>query len=110
MSFEVLLADEASSNLRETFQWLEEFSAQGAANWLDAFDAARLQLEESPNSCGPAPENRYCDLELRQVFFKTRHGRLYRAVFYVDDQSVVVTHIRGPRQQLLPPDELPNAE
>jgi plasmid stabilization system protein ParE len=110
MSFEVILTDEAATNLRETFRWLEELSPQGAINWLNAFEEAKQRLEQSPESCGRAPENPFCERELRQILFKTRRGRLYRAIFYVQDQSVIVTHIRGPRQQLLRSDQLPNAE
>ena len=110
MSFEVILTDEAASNLRQTFRWLEDLSPQGATRWLDAFEDATQRLEESPISCGRAPESRFSKRDLRQIFFKTRRGRLYRAIFYVQHQSVIVTHIRGPRQQLLPPSELPDTD
>lgn len=44
--------------------------------------------------------------DVRQVIFKTRHGREYRALFAIMDETVVILHLRGPGQDLLDPDEI----
>jgi hypothetical protein len=67
-------------------------------------DNAKERLVDNPYSCSLAPEDEYVPRELRNIFFKTRRGRLFRAIFYVEGEVVTVTHIRGPSQQLLPPD------
>jgi len=51
--------------------------------------------------CPFAPENTYSDREVRNVLFRTRRGRVYRAVFIVEEDEVFVTHVRGPKQDVL---------
>ena len=34
-------------------------------------------------------------------------GKAYRAIFIIEDDLVLVTHVRGPGQDIVPPHELP---
>lgn len=77
----------------------------GAARWLEAFEQAVGRLERLPLSYGLAPESAYAPHELRQIMFKTRRGHVYRAVYFVDGDVVKITHVRGPRQRLIPASE-----
>lgn len=74
----------------------------GATRWLEAFEQAVGRLERLALSYGLAPESAYAPYELRQIMFKTRRGHIYRAVYFVDADVVKITHVRGPRQRLIP--------
>ena len=72
--------------------------------------AALLQalkgLATNPESKGFAPESREFDQEVRQALFKTRKGRMYRALFLIEETRVHVLAVRGPGQRLLTSEEL----
>ena len=106
MTFNVVLLSRAETELADIAVWLSERSPDGAIRWLDAFEAARQSLSANPQSCGLAPENDVVDEEIRQIFFRTRHGQPYRAVFTIIDDEVRVLHVRGPHQRPLRADEL----
>lgn len=106
MKYGVVLTAEARFNASEIRDWLSQRSPAGATRWVAALEAAIARLEENPFHCSLAPENEYAEVELRNIFFKTPHGRTYRAVFYVTEDTVTVTHIRGPHQRLLPPEDV----
>jgi hypothetical protein len=65
------------------------------------------RLGMSADTLPITPENDDVDLEVRQVLFKTKRGRLYRAVFHVQGDDVYVLRVRGPGQAPIRPDELP---
>jgi len=44
---------------------------------------------------------------IRHVFFRTRAGRTYRALFLLVGDEVRVLRVRGPGQPPVGPDELP---
>ena len=106
MTYKVILLSRAETELADIAVWLSERSPDGAIRWLEAFDAARQSLSTNPKSCGLAPENDVVEDEIRQIFFQTRRGQPYRAVFTIIDDEVRVLHIRGPHQQPLRADEL----
>ena len=106
MTFRVVLTDEARRNAREIRDWLSERSASGAERWVGALEDAIARLEKNPFLFSLAPENEYSEQELRNALFKTPRGRVYRAIFYVTENTVTVTHIRGPGQRALPAEEL----
>lgn len=103
--FRVEMSREARANLADIHAWIAESAPAGADRWLDAFEDAVSRLERYPLSFGLAPESEFSQKELRQILFKTRKGRVYRAVYFVDGETVKITHIRGPRQRLIPPEE-----
>lgn len=46
------------------------------------------------------------EVEIRQMFFRTRQGNNYRALYTVRGADVFVLHLRGPGQDLMGPDEI----
>ena len=106
MTYQVVLLSRAETELADIAVWLSERSPDGAIRWLDAFEAARQSLSVNPQGCGLAPENDVVDEEIRQIFFQTRRGQPYRAVFTIIDKEVRVLHIRGPHQRPLRADKL----
>jgi len=96
----------AQADVRSVAHWPNERSPQGAQAWLRAYDEMISRLEQQPESCGPAMESKDCDLDVRQVLFKTRRGRVYRALFLIDNQNVYILRVRGPGQAPVKPEEL----
>lgn len=109
MTFRVRLTAEAQANQNEIADWIAERSIDGALKWLDSFQRTTQQLALRPDAFSPAPENEFCDRELRNAFFGTRKGRVFRAVFYVEDEVVIITHLRGPHQRILSKEEIDNS-
>lgn len=106
MMFTVVVTARAERDLTETGDWLYKQSPGGARRWIDVARTTIESLDTRPRRHSLAPENEFSNREIRNAFFKTRRGQIYRAVFYVENNRVVVTHIRGPRQRPLRSDEL----
>jgi plasmid stabilization system protein ParE len=105
MSYQVTLLPAAQRELATIYGWLANRSPQGARTWFNRFTEALLTLEENPLSFGVAPENEFTDEDVRQLIFKTKRGRRYRALFTVWGDTVYVLHVRGPGQDLVEPGE-----
>ena len=106
MSFRVQLTAEAVRNQNDIADWIAQRSVVGALAWLDALDRVLRQLSTSPASFPKAAADEFCHRELRNSLFGTRTGRVFRAIFYMDGDYVIVTHLRGPDQQALSDDDL----
>jgi len=96
----------AKTDLRSMYSFIAKRSPDGADRWESAFHAGARRLQTNPFSCGIAPENELVTFELRQLFFKTPHGRRYRAVFTIDGDQVVILRLRGPGQAPLSEEEV----
>ena len=106
MKFHAHLLWRAQRDLDHILAWLNERSPQGAANWLRKWDETFAILESCAHQYGLAPESEGHELEVRQILFRTRKGRDYRALYTVQGNEVFVMHIRAPGQDLVSPDEL----
>jgi plasmid stabilization system protein ParE len=106
MSTEVELSFRAEKDLDDILAWIACQSPQGARTWLARWKEVCRILSERPESCLLAPENSDHEEEIRHIVFKTRSGRKYRAIFVIRGNRVLVTNLRGPGQDLVPPDEL----
>ena len=63
-------------------------------------------LSTTAGNCSLAPEDGHGDTEIRQLIFKTRRGKPYRMLFTILGGVVFVRHVRGPGQDLVPPEKL----
>ncbi len=106
MKFHVRLLSRAERDLDHIVTWLYERSPQGAQAWHDAWKKTCRTLQASADAYGLAPESEGQPLEIRQLFFHTRKGRNYRALFTIRGGEVFIMHIRGPGQDLVPPEGL----
>ena len=70
-----------------------EHAPYSAARWLNRFEEALQSLSENPARCGLAPENDLVDPPIHQ-FFHGKRSRRYRALFTIEDNRVVILHIR----------------
>ena len=106
MSTEVELSFRAEKDLDDILAWIASRSPQGARMWLARWKEVCRLLSERPETCLLAPENSDHEEDIRQIVFKTRSGRKYRALFVIRGNRVFITNLRGPGQDLVPPDEL----
>lgn len=107
MSFAVRELTRAKEDKQRILEWLLERSRQGAAAWLTAYDDALDRPNRSADAYGCALETDDCpSVDLRQLLFKTRRGRVYRVLFFIEETDVYVLRVRGPGQPPLQPDEL----
>jgi plasmid stabilization system protein ParE len=108
MKHRVVVLSRARTQISGLLNWLVERSPEGANRWLDALDAALLDLEDDPHRFGTAPESAGLSHEIREILFQTPHGRRYRLLFTIAMEEVRILGVRGPGQDLASPGELEN--
>ena len=106
MSYQVELTARAERDVDGILAWLAQRSSQGAMTWYERFNHVLEQLAANAEQCNLAPENEDHDEAIRHAIFKTRRGKKYRALFIIRGEQVFVLHVRGPGQDLMPPDDL----
>lgn len=103
MSFEVHLSRRAELDIDAAYQWLRDLDESAAERWLDGLEVALESLSEHPERCGLAIESQVFDQKIRQLLYGKRTRR-YRVLFYVEDETVYVLHVRHSRQAPVVPD------
>ena len=98
MKRHVTILARAHENADEILGWIAERSPQGAASWHAAFQAAAVMLSNDAQRHPIAPEFRTLAEEVRELHFRTRHGKRYRMLFVIDGNEVRILCIRGPGQ------------
>jgi len=106
MKFSVRELGKAKADKRDIFEWLYARSRPGAVAWLAAYDRMINRLESSADSFGEAIESAELKIDVRQALFKTRRGRVYRALFIIERNEVFVLRIRGPGQAPVEADDV----
>jgi plasmid stabilization system protein ParE len=106
MTFRVVLQNSARRDVEHIYDWIAARSQAGAGRWYAAFLKAASSLVESPESCGVAAEGEEIGHAIRQRFFRTRRGRIYRILFLVIEDEVRILRIRGPGQRPVGRDEI----
>ncbi len=93
MTYQVVVTQRAKDDLRGYYLVAAEFAPETAARWLDRFEASLQTLSTNPERCDLAPEDDLVDQTIRQFFFGKRAGR-YRVLFAIENDKVLVLHIR----------------
>jgi plasmid stabilization system protein ParE len=106
MSRLIRISARASADADAIFEWIEARSPDGAIRWYQAFLAALHLLQERAESYVAALEAEQLGIDLRQVLFKTRKGRVYRALFIIDHETVYIVGVRGAGQDLVSKDDI----
>jgi plasmid stabilization system protein ParE len=106
MTYELVVLRRAEQELNAAADWIAEYSPGAAARWFNSFVHALLSLEKNPQRCGLAPENVASSYELRQLIYRPRQGRSFRAIFTIQGNQVRVLRIRGAGQDLLSDEEI----
>ncbi|MEM8671903.1 MAG: type II toxin-antitoxin system RelE/ParE family toxin [Planctomycetota bacterium] len=107
MTLPVRILPRAKKDFRHIFSYIEAQSLQGSNRWKEAFRECVDRVANDPKRFALAPEDDLTKFELRQALFKTQKGLMYRAVFTVLDETVLILRIRGPGQPPLTEDEVP---
>src|SRR6266581_3233026 len=106
MSRTLRIVERARTDVEDIFNWLVLRSVRGAISWYFGLNRAIKRIAASPESYPEAPESYQLGRALRQAFFKTRRGRVYRIVFEFNDIEIIVLRVRGPGQARLGPREV----
>jgi len=106
VNYALKILPRAEGDFLEMFSYIQERSPDGAVRWRHAFEAGIARLKENPFIYGLAPEDEHFNFELRQLLFKTRYGRTYRAIYRVDENKIIILRICGPGQAPLNSDEM----
>jgi len=106
MTYRVQPTAQAEADIDRIFAWLSERSPDGARRWYESFWDSAERLKSSPQSFALAPEDDEFDEELRHIFFSTRRGRIYRALFVIRDDVVQILCVRGPGERPVKPGDI----
>lgn len=83
----------AQGEIDEAYEWIAERNPDAADMWLDALYQIIETLQHFPERCPLAPESRFFNHEIREIFHGRRHHK-YRILFECDQDTVTVLHIR----------------
>ncbi|HEY3391416.1 MAG TPA: type II toxin-antitoxin system RelE/ParE family toxin [Lacipirellulaceae bacterium] len=106
MKFAVRTLRRAEADIVRTYAWIAQRSEQGAASWYRAVREAIQSLEEDAALHALAPESAELGKQIRQCFFKTRRGRVYRLLYTLVGNQVHVVRVRGPGQAPITADDV----
>lgn len=106
MTYQVEITAQAETEIDRIFIWLSSRSPQGAQRWYESFWTAVERLRNSPHVCSLAPEDDEFEMEIRQLFFGTRRGAVYRALFAIQADLVQILCVRGPGQRPVRPEDI----
>lgn len=106
MTLRVQPTAQAEADIDRIFSWLCERSSEGARRWYEAFWHSADGLKSNPLSRGIAPEADDFPEEVRQVLFRTRQGRTYRALFVIRGDVVQILRVRGPGERPLKQEDI----
>ncbi len=105
MKYDVRFQPAAAKDLDEAYLHAAKHAPQTAARWLNRFQNALQTLEQNPERCALAPENRWSHRELRQYLYGKR-PHVYRAVYTIEAHTVWIIRIRRAARRLLSKTEL----
>ena len=77
---------------------ISERSPEGAERWVASFERALSILEKNPFVAPLAIESEELGKDVRNVMFRTRAGRAFRALFVVVGDEARILRIRGSDQ------------
>jgi plasmid stabilization system protein ParE len=107
MTVPVRVLRRAQADIDHVYLWLRKRSTAGAVAWYAVLLHTLHELGEGRAAHSVAPESAIFGVDLRQALFKTRHGRMYRLVFVIEDREIRVLRVRGPGQRPLSRRDLP---
>ena len=102
--YRVIIEPEAVAGIESAYEWIQHYSPERAAAWLNGLLDAIQLLNRMPARCSLALENEYFDEEIRQLLYGKR-GRVYRILFTIRDDAVHVLFVRHSAQAPLPESE-----
>lgn len=102
MKYRVIIEPPARENIDHAYLWIAERDPEAAVKWFNGLEAAIQTLEDFPQRCPLAEENKAFDVEIRQLVYGKRAGA-YRVLFTIRQDAVHVLHVRHGRRRRLRP-------
>ena len=75
-------------------------AGEAGLRWFRKLEQAIVSLSELPQRCALAPENADFPFDVRQLIYGRKPDQ-YRVLFTIDEDVVVVLHIRHGRRERL---------
>jgi plasmid stabilization system protein ParE len=99
MKYRVVLTARAERDRDEAFGWYaNNYSREFAVRWYAGLTRAIRSLRQNPLRCGRAHESGKFSFDLREMLFGSRRQK-HRILFTLEDDLVVVLHIRHSSRQ-----------
>jgi plasmid stabilization system protein ParE len=105
MAHSVYITARAMAEIDEALDWIENQSEAAALRWHERLIDAIHSLEHHPERCELAPESDWFGAEIRQLLYGRRRG-VYRILFEIRGNKVVILRVRHSAQALLEPGEM----
>jgi plasmid stabilization system protein ParE len=103
MSFRAEITRKAARDIAAQFRWLSENRGAAANRWRNSLLRAIDDLEEDPKRYPEALEAEWYGEGLREVTFGKRTN-VYRVLFEIREELVVILRVRHAAQNPLTPD------
>ena len=104
MKYRVILAPQAEADVRGVYRYIRAKGAPGAAKtWSDGIRKKIRSLSVNPERATLAPESKYLDEPVREVFYGHANRGTYRILFLVRANTVYVLRIRHGSMLPAPP-------
>ena len=91
--FEVFILPSAERDIGDAYEWSAERDEAAANRWFNRLAEAMRSLETFPDRAPLAPESKFSQREIRELFHGRRHDK-YRILFTVAEREVDVLHVR----------------
>lgn len=98
MNLKVRVSTRAERDVDAIYDWLADRSPEGALRWYQTYLSALDGLSVTALGSASAPEADLLGIDLRQAFFGTRKGHVYRFLMVLKDGAIHVVGIRGAGQ------------
>jgi len=101
MEYLIRITPTALDDAEEFYLWIFQDSPVNAANWFNGLFVAINTLTLMPQRCPTALEQKIVGQELRYLLY-LKH---YRIIYGIEDNVVIIYHIRHSSQQLMTREE-----
>ncbi len=91
--YQVIILPSAERDIGEAYQWLAGRDAEAAIRWYNCLQEVIFSLNAFPERCPVAPESRFLQVEIREIFHGRRQHK-YRILFTVGSDKVQALHVR----------------
>lgn len=99
MAFRVEITEDAERDGKDLLEWLvSQHAGDAALRWFQGLEKAIASLSDLPRRCPLAPENKSFPFEVRHLLYG-RKPHVYRILFTIEDDTVLILHIRHGRRQ-----------
>ena len=101
----VVIARRAARDINDNFNWMAEHSQSRANRWRDRILSTLDTFEENPERFPLAPEDQFYEGAVRE-FLAGKRPHLFRILFEIRVETVVILRIRHTKRDKLRPEEL----